>query len=145
MLTVMHAENHLEKPSSEDRFGHHAWYFAALGLIGGAAIVASAVLPQQIAGLTLIAAAFLIGIVDRLARRYGAAPPPAKLRLGTISYYVAVALILIGSFVIVWTVVRNSDTIWVAWIVAAVQFIVALSGAWVVGRRVAHKTEAVSA
>jgi hypothetical protein len=141
----MHAENNPETSNQVRRPGRHVWYFAAMGLIAGAAIVAPVVLPQEIAGVTLVALALLVGIVDRVARRCGAAPAPAKFSAGIISYYVLLALVLIGSLVVVWAVVRNSDAIWLAWILAGVQFVVALTGAWVVDGRVTHETKPASA
>ena len=58
----------------DERAPRHLWYYASLGVIGGAAIILFAVLPGSIAGLALVACALTISIFDRLARRFSTSP-----------------------------------------------------------------------
>lgn len=81
--------------------------------------------------MTLTVEALLIGVIDALARRVGATATTPSSRARAISYYVVLALVVIGSLIVVWAVVRNADVPWLAWILADLVFTVTLGGAWV--------------
>jgi hypothetical protein len=139
MLSAMFAESNTDSIDAKRRSGH-VWYFSAVGLVAAAAIIASAFLPQAIAGAALAVAALVVGFIDFVARRVGAAPGAAKLRAAAMVYYVVLGLVLIGSLIVVWVVIRNSDAMWLAWVLAGVVFVVTFSGTWAVGGRVNQKT-----
>ena len=102
-----------------------------MAAVAGAAVIAFAVLPQTIAGLALVAAAVLITLIDFFAHRFSASPFSTHLRRGTIAYLVVVVVVMTGALVLVWTVVRNGDALWLAWTVAGLLFLVVVSGAWI--------------
>jgi hypothetical protein len=114
----------------------HFWYYASLGVIGGAAITLFAVLPGSIAGLALVACALTISIFDRLARRFSTSPIPTLLQVEAIAYLVSVSVVLLGSLALVWIVLRNGNgqPLWLAWALAIFSVVVLGSGAWVEGR-----------
>ena len=126
-----------DKPSSPER---HLWYYLAMGVVAGAAVIAFAVLPTQLAGLALVAAAVLIAPIDFLAHRFSASPFSTHLRRGAIIYLVVLCVVMAGALVLVWTVMRNGDALWLAWAVAGLLFLVVVSGAWIVEGRSTHKT-----
>ena len=119
-----------------ERAPRHLWYYASLGLIGGAAIILFAVLPGSIAGLALVACALTISIFDRLARRFSTSPIPTLLQVEAIAYLVSVSVVSLGSLALVWVILRNGNgqPLWLAWALAILSVVVGGSGAWVEGR-----------
>lgn len=107
------------------------WYYAITGVIAGAAVVATALLPQQIAGLFLVAAALFVGVTSRIAGKASGTRLPIPASAAGVGYLVALAVVVIGSLIVVWTVVRPGGPSWLAWMLAALVFVVALSGTWV--------------
>ncbi|MCZ7373403.1 hypothetical protein [Micromonospora sp. WMMC250] len=107
------------------------WYYGITGLIAGAAIVASAFLPQQVAGIFLVVAALLVGVASRVAAKSSGTRLPVPASAAGIGYLVALAVVVIGSLIVVWTVVRPDGPSWLAWMLAVLAFAVTLGGAWV--------------
>jgi hypothetical protein len=104
------------------------WFYPWIGLIAGAAIVANAMLPGDFAGVSLVAAALLVGLVGSLARRAVGGGFDLPLTATKVIYLVTVAVVLIGSLVAVWTVVRPGGTYWLGWVLGALVGAVVLSG-----------------
>lgn len=107
------------------------WYYAILGLIAGVAVVAFALLPQPIAGPSLVVAALLVAVTSRIAAKASGTRLPIPASAVGVGYLVALAVALVGSLVVVWTVVRPDGPSWLAWMLGALVFMVALSGTWV--------------
>ncbi|MEU5566832.1 hypothetical protein [Micromonospora musae] len=107
------------------------WYYATTGAIAGTAVVTTALLPQQLASLFLVAAALLVGATSRIAGKVSGTRLPISAGAGGVGYLAALAVAIIGSLVVVWTVVRPGGPSWLAWALAALVFVVALSGTWV--------------
>ncbi|MBM7494358.1 cobalamin synthase [Micromonospora luteifusca] len=107
------------------------WYYAVIGIVAGAAVAATALLPQQIAGPLLVVAALFVGVTSRIAARAAGTRLPIPASAVGVGYLVALAVALIGSLIVAWTVVRPDGPSWLAWMLAALVFVVALSGTWV--------------
>ncbi|WP_157373026.1 hypothetical protein [Agromyces sp. Root81] len=122
-------------PDDVDRPGRLVWYYIAIGLIGAAAVIGFAVLPQPIAGLVLTGAALLSALVDFLARRFSSASFNTRMDGSVIAYLAVVGVVVVGSLILVWTVVRNGDAPWLVWVLAGAVFVVILIGAWIVDGR----------
>lgn len=106
-------------------------YYALLGLIVAAAIVASAYLPAAIAGVSLAIAGIVVWIVDRV---FPASAKPHLSGLATTDavYLAVVAAIVVVALVVVWTLVRESGTYWVAWVLGGVVLLATLAASFVV-------------
>lgn len=111
------------------------WYYATIGVIAGAAVVAAALLPQQIAGFLLAAAALLVGMTSRIAGKSSSIRLSIPASATGVGYLVALAVVVIGSLIVAWTVVRPGGPSWLAWTLGALVFVVALSGTWVAKTR----------
>jgi hypothetical protein len=111
------------------------WYTATIGVIAGAAIVGTAFLPQQIAGPCPVAAALLMGVFNRIAEKSSGTRLSIPASPVGVGYLVALAVVLFGSLIVAWTVVRHGGPSWLAWMLAAVVFVVVLSGTWVAKTR----------
>lgn len=107
------------------------WYYAIAGAIAGAAIVASAFLSQQLAGIFLVVAALFVGVASRIAAKSSGARLLIPATAAGVGYLVALAVVVIGSLIVVWTVVRPDGPSWLAWMLATLVFVVTLSGTWV--------------
>ncbi|WP_422770232.1 hypothetical protein ACN28C_26450 [Plantactinospora sp. WMMC1484] len=111
------------------------WYYSITGVITGAAVVATALLPQQISGFFLVAAVLLVGVISRVTGRIVGKAWGTRLPFPTgaagVGYLVALAVVVIGSLIVAWIVVRPSGPSWLAWMLAALVFVVTLSGRWV--------------
>ncbi|MFY1669974.1 hypothetical protein ACN27G_08435 [Plantactinospora sp. WMMB334] len=110
------------------------WYYATTGIITGAAVVAIALLPQQISGFFLVAAALLVGATSRVTSRIVGRSWKTRLPFPTsaagVGHLVALAVVVIGSLIVAWIVVRPGGPSWLAWMLAALVFVVTLSGRW---------------
>ncbi|MGC9669645.1 hypothetical protein ACNTMW_24235 [Planosporangium sp. 12N6] len=93
--------------------------------------MATAFLPQQIAGLFFVAAALFVGVTSRIAGKASGTRLRIPASAVGVGYLVALAVVLIGSVIVVWTVVRPGGPSWLAWMLAALVFVVTLSGTWV--------------
>lgn len=107
------------------------WYYATLGVIAGAAVVAFALLPQPIAGPTLVVAALLVAVTSRIAAKASGTRLPIPASAIGAGYLIALAVALVGSLIVVWIVVRPDGPSGLAWMLGALVFVVALSGTWV--------------
>ncbi|MFI7661221.1 hypothetical protein ACIBTW_20325 [Micromonospora parva] len=107
------------------------WYHAVTGLIAGAAIVATALLSRQVAGIFLVAAALVVGVISRIAAKSSGTRLPVSAGAAGIGYLVALTVVVIGSLIVAWSVIRPDGPDWLAWVLAAVVFVVTLGGAWV--------------
>lgn len=107
------------------------WYYAIIGVIAGAAVAASAFLPEEIAGIFLVVAALSVGVASRIAAKLSGSRLPVPAGAAGVGYLVAVAVVVIGSLIVVWTVVRPDGPAWLAWMLAALVSVVTLSGTWV--------------
>jgi hypothetical protein len=107
------------------------WYYAITGAVAGAAVVAAALLPQQIAGPTLVAAALLGVVTSRIAGKASGTRLAVPTSVAGVGYLVALAVVPIGSLIVVWTVVRPDGPSWLAWMLGVLVFVVVLSGTWV--------------
>jgi hypothetical protein len=110
MSTVRSAET----ANSTERPEFQLWYYLAVAFVVGAALIASAMLPQQIFGLAPVAASGLVALIGFLAHRSGDSPFSTRPSPWTIVYLVVVAVALVGAFVLVATVVRHDDALWLA-------------------------------
>ena len=98
-------------------------------------MLAIALLPQQIAGLVSVIAALLVGLTSSIARRVsGTRLPVPSTGLG-IGYVVVMAVVLIGSLIVAWTVARPAELAWLAWALAGLVFVVTLWGTWILRTR----------
>ncbi|UWP81774.1 hypothetical protein [Dactylosporangium fulvum] len=97
--------------------------------------MASALLPKQIAGPLLVVAALLVAVTSRIAAKASGTRLPIPAGAVGVGYLVVLAVALIGSLIVAWTVVRPDGPSWLAWILGAFVFVVALSGTWVVKAR----------
>lgn len=86
---------------------------------------------QQVAGILLVAVALFVGVTSRIAAKSSGTRLPIPASAAGIGYLAALAVVVIGSLIIVWTVVRPDGPSWLAWMLAALVFVVTLSGAWV--------------
>jgi len=141
----MRAASKTHKLSGHERRGLHPWYFLTIGVVCGAAVIAAAVLPQQIAGFTLVLVLVLLSLVDLLARRFSTSPASTRLRRGrwSIAYVVALGAVLVGAFALDWAIVRRGDVLWLAWTMAGLVFVVLAGGAWAVDGRSTSKETSV--
>ena len=128
------------EPGTVDRPGHHTWYYLTTGVIAAAAVIGFAVLPQLVAGPVLTGAALLSLLIDRLARRFSSSPFNTRVDAGIIVYRTVVGVVVVGSLILVWTVVRNGDVPWLAWVLAGAVFVVLLIGAWIEDGRLTPQT-----
>lgn len=106
------------------------WYYGIVGLVAAAAVVLASVLPTALVGLAVLIAILVVALVSFLARKTSTSDALAGFRGRGIGYAVALAVVFIGSLVIVWTMVRPNGSGWVAWLLGALVFVVALSGTW---------------
>lgn len=108
-----------------------------IGAIAAVTIALFAMTPQGIAGLMLIAGALLTALIDFLARRTPCQRIVRTSRpLGVaVLWIITLAIVLISSLVIVWTVVRANGSYWLAYLLAAIVFTTVLSGIWLDTRR----------
>jgi hypothetical protein len=136
---TMSTVRNTEKASVNERHEGHLGYYLAIGLVAGAAVISSAVLPREMAGLGFTVAAVLIGLIDFLARRFSHSPLSTRPDRGTIVYLAAFVVVLIIAVALVWTVVRNGDAMWLAWTMAGLVFAVIVAGNWIVDRRSTRK------
>ncbi|MFG1869141.1 hypothetical protein [Micromonospora arborensis] len=90
--------------------------------------MATAFLPQQVAGLFLAAAGLSVGVASRIAGKASGNRLPIPASAAGIGYLVALAVVLIGSLIVAWAVVRPDGPSWLAWMLAALVFVVVLSG-----------------
>lgn len=125
---------------AEQRVGS-LWSYAIIGLAVGAAIIASAVLPQSSFGFAPFAAAVVIVLVDRIARRFEDPHISNHLSRWTIAYVAVIGAAAFAAFIVVAAVVRKGDALWLAWAMA-VLVLVAIIGTWFVDKR--PTAEAVS-
>ncbi|MEU7798886.1 hypothetical protein AB0J14_16365 [Micromonospora arborensis] len=93
--------------------------------------MATAFLPQQIVGPFLAGAALSVGATSRIAANASGTRLPIPASAAGISYLIALAVVMIGSLIVASTVVRPDGPSWLAWILAAFVFVVAVSGTWV--------------
>lgn len=107
------------------------WYYPVIGVVAGAAVVAFGLLPQQIAGPVLVAAAVFVGVTSRITARASGTRLPVPASAAGIGYLVALAVAVIGSLIVVWTVVRPGGPSWLAWMLGALVFVVVSTGTWV--------------
>jgi hypothetical protein len=136
MNVDMHDVSTAGNSPARKRAPRHLWYYTSLGVIGGAAIILFAVLPESIAGLALVACALAISMFDRLARRFSNSPISTLLQVEAIPYLVSISVVSLGSLALVWIVLRNGNgqPLWLAWAFAVLSGAVGGSGAWVEGR-----------
>ncbi|UOE43166.1 hypothetical protein [Agromyces larvae] len=112
------------------------WYFPAVGIVAAAAVVTSVFLPQPAAGLVLVVAAIVVGVIDFIARKSsGGSPLSPPLSRRAVVYVAAVAVVLVGSLVVAWTLLRPGDSQWFVWMLGAFVFAVVASGVWVAEER----------
>ena len=132
----MHDVSTTGNSPARERAPRHLWYYTSLGVIGGAAIILFAVLPESIAGLALVVCALAISMFDRLARRFSNSPISTLLQVEAIPYLVSISVVSLGSLALVWVVLRNGNgqPLWLAWALAVLSVVVGGSGAWVEGR-----------
>ena len=136
----MSTVSNTDRPSENERPERRVWYYLAMGVVAGAAVIAFAVLPQQFAGLALVVAAVLIGLIDVLGRRFSVSRFSTHLGKRTIIYLVVVGVVMISAVVLVWTLVRNGDALWLAWVMAGLFFVVVVLGTWIVDEHPTHQT-----
>jgi hypothetical protein len=110
------------------------WYYVAYGLVVGAAIIAAAVPPRSIATIVLVVAALVMSFGDRLARRFWVLPPLALVARRTRVYAILVGVAILAALILALTVVRRSDSPWLAWVMAAIVF-VGIGGTWFVDKQ----------
>lgn len=108
-----------------------------IGAIAAVTIALFAMTPQGIAGLMLIAGALLTALIDFLARRtpYQRIVRTSRPLGVAVLWIITLAIVLISSLVIVWTVVRANGSYWLAYLLAAIVFTTVLSGIWLDTRR----------
>ena len=117
------------------------WYFVAVGLIVGAAIVllpagtrAEAVVPA------LVIAGQLIGLIAYVAGRRSSSQTTSGRRTRTTFYFVAsVAFILVGGL-LVFLLGDNRDFVAIRWAVGAVASVLTVAGAWIMEARPATRS-----
>ncbi|MET7673151.1 hypothetical protein [Micromonospora luteifusca] len=90
--------------------------------------MAISLLPQKIAGPFLVVAALIVGVTSRIAGRASGTRLPIPASAVGVGYLVTLAVVLIGSMIVAWTVVRPDGPSWLAWMLAALVSVVALSG-----------------
>lgn len=108
------------------------WYFLTTALVGGASVIAVALLPRQIAGLSLVLVLVLFSLIDLLARRVSAPTFSSRLRrgAGSVVYVLVLAGVLGTAYALVWAIVRPDGAFWLAWAMAGLVFVVMASGVW---------------
>ncbi|WP_167454632.1 hypothetical protein [Micromonospora arborensis] len=74
-------------------------------------------------------------MTSRIAAKASGTRLPIPASAAGISYLIALAVVMIGSLIVAWTVVRPDGPSWLAWILAALVFVVTLSGTWVAKTR----------
>lgn len=129
--------NSLRNTESSARGKHSVgqlWYYVTYGLVIGAAIMAAAVLPRSIVNTVLVATALVMQLGDRLARRSWALPRLALLARRTLVYTILVGVAIFAALILAGTVVRRSDSLWLAWVMATVVFI-GIGGTWFVDKQ----------
>lgn len=114
--------------------GGQLWYYVTYGLVVGATIIAAAVPPRSIANIVLVVAALVMSFGDRLARRFWGLPPLALVARRTRVYAILVGFAIFAALILAVTVVRRSDSPWLAWVMAAIVF-VGIGGTWVVDKQ----------
>jgi hypothetical protein len=111
------------------------WYYVAIGIFAGVAVLAIALLPQQIAGLVIAIASVLAGLTSSIARRVSGTRLPVPKTGPGVGYVVVMAVVLVGSLIVAWTVARPAELAWLAWALAALVFVVTLGGTWILRTR----------
>ncbi|MBQ1010505.1 hypothetical protein KBX53_06005 [Micromonospora sp. M51] len=70
-------------------------------------------------------------MTSRVAAKSSGTRLPVPAGAAGIGYLVALAVVVIGSLIVARTVIRPDGPDWLAWVLAAVAFVVTLGGAWV--------------
>ncbi|MFF1876958.1 hypothetical protein [Leifsonia sp. NPDC058230] len=139
----MHTVN-ADKSTRVERPTARLLYFLALGVIAGAALIAFALLPQQIAVLAPVLAIVATLIVDRAARRSSVHPFTTRPGRVAIVYFVVFGIVWLGGLLLVGAVARDGDSPWLPWILAGVVFVVTLIGTWIPEGRSTHRAAPTS-
>lgn len=112
------------------RPGSPLWYYGIVGFVAAAAVVLASVLPTTLVGFAVLIAILVVALISFLVRKTSTPDAPLGFRGRGIGYAVALAMAFLGSLVIVWTVVRPNGSVWVAWLLGVLVFLVAFSGTW---------------
>ncbi|MDR6868779.1 flagellar motor component MotA [Microbacterium resistens] len=110
--------------------GAPGWYYPAIGIVGGAGVIAFGVLPQQAAGLFLVVAVLVIGVLGFFAGKLAGRNLSVPRTGAAIGYVLVLAIIVIGALIVSWTVARGSGATWVAWVLGVIVFVVLAGGTW---------------
>jgi FtsH-binding integral membrane protein len=121
--------------------GRPLWYHLAMGLVIGAAVIVSALLPSDADGLPWTVAALCIVALDRLSLRFSASPIPGRLPRGSRLYVAAVGIPMAGIVIGVAVVVSRSDDLWLAAALAVLMFVMVAGFSWTLDRRLTEHTE----
>jgi len=121
-----------------EQLARQLWLYFAPAAATAAAMIAFATLPREFGGLPFTAALVLYALFNFLGRRI---PRSAwRPRGWGIVYVVALGVVLVGSLVLEWVVVRRGNTPWLPWILAGVVLVSIASGAWITEGRATATT-----
>jgi hypothetical protein len=122
---------------TESRPAGYVWYFSALGLMSGGAVLAFALLPQPFTAFVGWAALGISGLSSLLGRRFPDSFFSARVRQGTgsVIYYVIFGSAFVGALLVDLLVVRRDHLPWLGWTMAVVVAVVSTGGAMLVGAR----------
>ena len=93
-----------------EQLARHLWLYFAPAVATAAAMIAFAALPREFGGLPFTAALALYALFNFLGRRISRSA--SRPRGWAIVYVVALGVVLAGSLVLEWVVVRRGDTPW---------------------------------
>lgn len=123
--------------STGGRPAGYVWYFFALGLVSGGAVLAFAFLPQPFTAFVGWVLLGITGLSGLLGRRFPNSFFSARVRQGTgsIIYYVIFGSAFVGALLADLLVVRRGGLPWLGWTMAVVVAVVSTGGAMLVGAR----------
>ena len=130
----MNTQTESKESGNLGRAPRHPWYYISVGLVVAGSLVLFAILPQSFAGLSFVAAALVVAVVDFLARRADVSPFSTRLGRVALIYIGVIAVALILAVILVWVAVGGGNGFWVALAAGVVVFAVIALGAWVVER-----------
>ncbi|TFD90806.1 hypothetical protein E3T61_09845 [Cryobacterium lactosi] len=106
------------------------WYYLVMGAAFAGTVIAASVLPAGFNGLAFTGLLVVIAVAEGLARRFGVSSfIPRSGRSGWTFFIVVVAMIAVSG-VLVMTVVRPNDVVWLAWTLAGLNVVVFVGG-WI--------------
>jgi drug/metabolite transporter (DMT)-like permease len=107
-------------------------YFAGVGLIVWAGLVVFALLPAPIAVVALLGAALVVAVFGKVLYRGRSEPLSRAVNRPILLLYAAfLAVVLIGSIALTWSLARHADGLWLAWLLGALCCVAVFLGSFV--------------